>query len=195
MKKLYLLTLLTYSAFWQLNAQCTAATNVTANPTVVDGLNSVIIDWDAVPGANSYLVLFKTEGAVSFTQKRTNTNSRTIRGLLPNTNYVVRVRSLCGGQTATSDPITFTSGTMGTSCPTPTNLQATQEDVSGYHTTVLSWDAVPEAKYYIAFYRLDGTNSFRQRAVVSNSVRINNLNLGSVYFWKVRTVCEWDRFL
>jgi len=193
MKKFYLLFLFIYGAFWQLNAQCTAPANINTNTTVINGKNSVVITWDDVPAASRYTVLFRTVGAMVFTQKAASTNTRSIQNLSPNTEYEIRIRSICpGGEIATSESVFFTSGTAGESCPAPSTLQAIQENVSGYHTTVLSWDAVPEAKYYIAFYRLEGTNSFRQRAVVSNNVRINNLNPGSVYLWKVRTVCEWD---
>jgi len=172
---------------------CPLTTGVTASSTVIDGKNSVIINWDSNPSANRYVVYLRSVGNIGFTQKKTNTNSKTITGLTANSEYEVKIRTFCSNGNNFTNSLIFNSGTSGISCDSPSMLMATGENVSGYHSTYFQWDPVAEAKYYIVFYRKKGTSRFRQRAVVGDSLRVNNLALSSIYEWKVRSVCSWDQ--
>ena len=189
----YVLVIWMVSSFGLQAQSCPQTTGLTASIGVVDGKNSVTLNWDDNPSANRYIVFFRSVGNVSFTQKRANTNSKIITGLSPDTDYEVRVRAYCSQGQSNSEFVTFTSGASGLSCAPPSNLQATGEFVNGYHSTMFSWDPVPEAKFYIVFYRLSGTSRFRQRAALADTLRVNNLILSSIYEWKVRTICEWDQ--
>ena len=195
-KSLWLSTILLWTAVItpSINAQtCPPTTGISATQTVVDGKNAVVVNWDANPSASRYLVYFRSVGNPIYTQLKTNSNSKTIVGLPPDTEFEVKIRTFCPGVNHFTSPLIFTSGSTGLSCSYPVNLSATSETIEGHHSTFFDWDAVPEAKFYVVFYRLQGTSSFRQRAVVEDSLRVNNLALDSIYEWRVRTVCSWDQ--
>jgi hypothetical protein len=70
------------------------------------------VSWDAVAGASSYNLQYKTAAATTWTDvQNISTNSYTLPGLAENTNYVWKVQAVCGGGTSTySAETTFNSG-------------------------------------------------------------------------------------
>ena len=65
---------------------------------------------------------------------------QTIAGLMPETNYMVRVRAVCGGEDGESVWVT-TSFTTDVACPAPTALGATPYALSAE----LSWEGISES--------------------------------------------------
>ena len=60
--------------------------------------NSIVLNWNAVPGALNYNIQRKTAGQASFTVVTSTATgtSRTIGSLAANTTYTIRIRSNCG---------------------------------------------------------------------------------------------------
>lgn len=82
-------------------------------------------------------------------------------------------------------------GTVVTSsCTIPTSLSTT--NVAGTSATV-SWSAVVGAVAYRVQYRVVGSSSWLQTALVTTtSTNLNSLQYNSNYEWQVRTICASD---
>jgi len=67
-------------------------------PTNIEYFNNVTrirINWELVPDANRYQIQYREEGFNDWTQVSTSRTRKTLRNLLPSTNYEVRLRSRC----------------------------------------------------------------------------------------------------
>ncbi len=53
------------------------------------------LHWDAIAGADTYQVWYRTTGAGTWIKKSSATNSKTIKSLSPGTNYEYKVRTKC----------------------------------------------------------------------------------------------------
>lgn len=64
----------------------------------VDGITStkIKLGWDVIPNAAGYQIIYKPTGGSNL-KANTITNSKTLSGLTPNTNYLIRVRAFCTG--------------------------------------------------------------------------------------------------
>lgn len=73
--------------------------------------SSVKLAWDATPNATSYQVEYKTVAALTWTLNTPVAQSTfptdTIGGLLPNTEYHIRVRAICGIEPTTCPSVTI----------------------------------------------------------------------------------------
>ncbi len=102
-----------------LSGGCTAPTGLFVNnmyPT------SVLCNWDQVPGATSYILIYKISTNVSWTVISNITSiSQVLSGLQPATNYTWYVKANCA--TAFSAPATFT---------TPGGLPAIPDAINQY---------------------------------------------------------------
>ncbi len=83
-------------------SMCTVPVNFT---TTALSSNSVTITWDAVASAQSYGIRFKPSSSSNWTNNTTsNTNSRTVVGLMPGTSYDFQFRSNCIGEASSFSP-------------------------------------------------------------------------------------------
>jgi len=75
------------------------------------------------------------------------------------------------------------------SCDPPDSTWATFVTASSFRT---NWTPVPGAYRYNIFYKVGGTSVWTQRSVAGTNsfLGIQNLNCGTNYRWKVRTVCQ-----
>jgi hypothetical protein len=112
--------------FTTLASTCTVPVNFT---TTELSSNSVTIIWDVVASAQSYGIRFKPSSSSNWTNNTTsNTNSRTVVGLMPGTSYDFQFRSNCIGESSafsptytiltntsfnSSDPTTFSGRSSG----------------------------------------------------------------------------------
>jgi hypothetical protein len=98
---------------------------------------------------------------------------QTIAGLTPETNYVVRLRAVCGGDDGESVWVN-TSFTTDEACPAPTALAATPYASSA----VLSWEGISESytvSYRTAAYTDGTTEEFSSSSTPTGWTRYNAL--------------------
>jgi hypothetical protein len=155
---------------------------------------SATLDWDNVPGAQSYSVQWRVAGGGNWYSLGTYYNSwANIGSLQPGTTYEWRVKSNCGyGNYSAWSSITWFTTLAGYSCNTPTwptTLSVTST------TANVHWDIVYGAVSYTVQYRWpNGTwydapgNPFS-----SNYVTITGLSPNTTYEWRVRSNCgNWQ---
>ena len=71
---------------------------VAPEPTNLEYFNNITrvrINWEAVPDANRYQIQYREAGFANWTRVSTSRLRKTLRNLLPSTNYEVRFRSRC----------------------------------------------------------------------------------------------------
>jgi hypothetical protein len=74
------------------NTGCLPPTNLFAHHFTS---SSAKLTWDAVPHAQAYKILYQALNSGVWTQDRAGTNSKTLTGLLPGTEYKWKVESYC----------------------------------------------------------------------------------------------------
>ena len=98
----------TVSTFTTLVAPpCGVPSSLTVSTITAGGAT---VSWGAVSSALSYSVQYKVTGALSWTNVSTATNSKSLSGLTPGTNYTFQVSTTCqSGSSVYSAPSTFTT--------------------------------------------------------------------------------------
>lgn len=145
------------------------------------------IQWNAVAGANSYVLEYKTSAATAWTIASASITgtSYTLNNLLPSTVYNYRVKSNCGGSLQSG----YSTAQFSTpaSCGTPANL------VAGNITpgsAVLSWTAVAGAtSYQVEFGNSPVTGLWNVYNTVNNTYTLTGLNPSTTYDFRVRAIC------
>ncbi len=151
------------------------------------------LSWNAVAGALGYEVNYQTlNGAwVSVTSA---TNSITVNGLSPNTQYFWRVRAKCDAAglsdwSALEDFWTLTGGSN--TCPAPTDVAVSNITAT---SATISWNAVAGALGYEVNYAVAGSGAVNWISVFvaapATSVVLNNLTPLTGYLYRVRTKCD-----
>lgn len=148
--------------------------------------NSVTLSWTADPGGASYVVQYKPLGAATWTAQiplPSLSNTYTIVGMIPATQYVIEVIALCSNVPgpAASVPIT-------TNCDPapPTNFTVTQITSS---SALVTWDPVATA-VYVLYYREVGSGTWIPVNVTGTSYTLTNLNPYTTYEVKVSSQCS-----
>ncbi len=167
-----------------------AITNFTVSPVDGDG-TKLRLSWDAVQGANNYLLEWKSGNQEYATTGRRslvgNVTSATPTGLSPGTTYTYRLTAL---NTATNPDTKLAqaeaSGT--TYAPLPTIANFTVSPVSGEPTKLsLRWDSVQGAgKYRLEWKSGDQEyNSVRSSSVTITSATLTGLSSSTTYTVRV----------
>ncbi len=191
---------------WQVQSICDGdssafsplTTFVTADPEVCNAASnlqssaitssSALLEW-AAPISNDfteYLVEHSIAGSNDWTSNTTTETQLSISGLNPNTIYQWRVQTLCGS--ATADVINASFSTLNEGdCTDPTGLQGT---ATGDNEATLNWTAAAGATRYDIQYRPLGASVWLFGISFSDSLDLINLQAGTTYEWRVRSVCE-----
>ncbi len=165
---------------------CEPTTNLVSS-NLMD--NSADLSWDAVAYASSYEIRYHIPGVSTWQLTTSSTNSKTITGLGAGTNYQWKVKTVCAfGKSGNSATESFTT-TGAVACPVPTNLS----DASVSDTEQdLDWDDVTEADHYEVHYRVKGTSGWIMATPGTSDLSLTTLTAGTLYQWKVRSVCVMD---
>lgn len=160
------------------------------------GDNTVVVNWNAIPGANMFQVRYRPVGAGNWTNGGTITgssSSKTMIGLLAGTNYDLEVRAYCNPSTPGpwSTAINFTTTNI---CNPPSTLFTTNVTTN---SALLNWSSVPSSNYYQIRYRtISGpgawVNSTANGAL--SSKQFSGLIPNTPYEWQVRSVCNPSPF-
>ncbi|HRH65760.1 MAG TPA: fibronectin type III domain-containing protein [Bacteroidia bacterium] len=150
---------------------------------------SCTVGWAAISSAISYNIQFRVRNSGSaWTTVSANGNSKSLTGLSASSLYEFQVQTVCsGGMSAYSSPGIFTTLASGTSCGTPTGLNASAITSTG---ATLNWTAVSGALSYTIQYRRTGTTSWSSASSTTNSKTITGLSISSEYEFQVQTVCN-----
>jgi hypothetical protein len=148
---------------------------------------SATVSWNAVSGANSYDIDYKTTASSTWTNAATGTTgtSVSITGLTQGTAYDWRVRANC---TAGSGNYVQAQFTTTAPCGTPTGLASSSITSSG---ATVSWTAVSGANNYTVEYKTTAATSWTTAAsaATTTSVAISGLSASTAYDWRVRANC------
>ncbi|PSJ71402.1 hypothetical protein C7N43_39510, partial [Sphingobacteriales bacterium UPWRP_1] len=155
--------------------------------------NSATVSWTAVSGAVGYTVQYKPLAATTWTTINVLTNTANLVGLLSNTTYEYKVRTVCVAASLTnagvysdySPALQFTTLTAP-SCPTPTGLVSSNIT---YNSATVSWAAVPGAVGYTVQYKPSAAIAWITLNVTTNTAILGGLLSSTAYQYKVRTVC------
>lgn len=146
--------------------------------------SSATISWQAVVGATSYNIQYKTITGENWTTINTITNSFDLTNLAVGISYEFKVQALCIATSVYSDTSTFT--TLPLPCEIPNNLSVTSVTAS---SALVSWQAVLEANSYAIRYRRIGTNSWNTTTSLLTSKSLTGLLESSAYEFQVQAIC------
>ena len=151
--------------------------------------SSPTVSWNAVSGAVSYSVDYKTTASGTWTNAATGTTSLSVNlsGLASATTYDWRVRTNCASSSSSYTTAQFTTSSPAT-CNSPSGLTASA--VTNNSATV-SWSAAAGALSYAVDYKTasSGTWTSAATATTSTSVNLAGLAASTVYDWRVRSNC------
>lgn len=149
---------------------------------------SATVSWTAVSGANNYTVEYKTTAATTWTTAASaaTTTSVNITGLTAGTTYDWRVRANC--TSASGNFVQAQFATTGGACAAPAGLISSSITTS---SATVSWGAVSGVSAYLVDYK-EATSATWIRAATANpstSLTIAGLNAGTLYDWRVQSLC------
>jgi len=145
---------------------------------------SATVSWNGT-GATNYFLIYYPEGTTDYKTKYPNSSPFTITDLIPNTNYVCKIKSnIDGAYTSYSycDPIEIV--TPDGVSPIASNLQVVGTPTET--TVTLSWDG-SGATYYLINYYVNGTTNYMFVRPKTSPFTITGLTPGTNYNCKIRT--------
>lgn len=181
-------------------------TNIGANgytngcpiPTGLEAYNltftSVTLEWDDVPTATGYYMLYRPEDGVWSILSPTS-NTINLNSLQPNTTYEVLLATNCNGIYTDNAPIfTFTtdnSGGSSSTVPCPCNIPSgiSANDIA-FQTATVVWNPVAEATQYLIRYRQQGTETWLQVSQTATNLPLDGLYPGTTYEVQIASVCS-----
>ena len=168
------------------NISCGTPTGVIASGVTS---SSASISWSAVSGATSYNVQYRIAGSgAAWSSTSSTTTGVALSGLAASTQYEVQVQAVCGTNTGSFSASTlFTTTATGTTCGTPSGLNATSVTTS---SATLNWAAVSGASSYNVQYRPNSTTVWTTTTSTTTSVNITGLTAATQYTYQVQAVCS-----
>jgi len=152
---------------------------------------STTVSWNAVSGANSYDVDYKTNSASTWINAATATTNLSVdlTGLTAATLYNWRVRANCTGNSGSYVQANFTTATPPPPCGDPAGLTNTTPTET---STTVSWNAVSNAIGYDVDYKTNASSTWINAATGTTnlSVDLTGLTAGTLYNWRVRANCS-----
>lgn len=159
------------------------------------------ISWSH-PGADSYIVSYRPTSSISLTDEETITSPYTIQNLTPGTEYIVKIKAICSGDTTMySDSLIFTTPCSdfsissfpwfegfenGISCWSQQkdirNISWLSSNGYFYDTYYSTYDTIPHTGNKIAYFI--GNNSVKTR-IISPKLDITQLTLPYLKYWYV----------
>ena len=177
----------------EVAAESSATANEPAGPAALEGLTvspvsgettRLAVSWNAVTGADQYLVKWKTGSADFNSGDEATTNSHTITGLTAGTAYTVQVTAIDTGadpdaELATGESSGVTLAAMGTVTVTAVADSSDSLDVS--------WPAVSGATGYAVEWKTGGGSysAVTRSDATATSQRITGLAAETAYTVKV----------
>ena len=153
--------------------------------------DSVRISWNAVNGANGYMVYRSTSSTGNFTSVNTITNGSTLycsdNGLTTNKNYYYKVKAYrwVNGKRVYSMYSTVKIGKSVLAAPSNVSVK-----LAGYNSQIISWNKVNGASGYMLYRSTSSTGNYTSVKTITNgntvSCKDTSLATGTVYYYKVK---------
>ncbi len=168
-------------------SSCSAPAGLSASSITT---SSATVNWNAVSGAVSYDVDYKTSASGTWTNAATATTatSANLAGLASGTVYDWRVRTNCSGSSSSYSASQFTTGSVA-ACNAPTGLTSSAITTN---SATISWSAASGAVSYDVDYKLTSSGTWTNAAtgITGTAVNLSGLTSASSYDWRVRTNCS-----
>lgn len=161
---------------------CATTTGLLANNITITGAT---LNWNAVSGATSYTVQYRKVNTTTWTTVTVTGPSIAITGLTHTTNYEWQVMTNCSN--SSSAYTALSNFTTLAACGLATGLTATNITTT---SATLQWNAVANVSMYQVSYKPQNITTWTAMTVTTNTLTLNNLLPGTVYEWKMRTVCN-----
>jgi len=173
------------------NANFTITAAVCSDPTGLAASSitatSATVSWNAVSGANSYDVDYKTSSSSTWINAATATTltSTNLSGLTASTTYDWRVRANCSSGTGNYTSAQFTTLVP---CNTATGLAAS---AITSNSAAISWNTVSGADSYDVDYKTSASSTWinAATAIASTSTGLSGLTASTTYNWRIRVNC------
>lgn len=171
------------ATFTTLAAPCNVPTGQAADSITY---TTAFVSWNPDATATGYVVEYRINSTATWSSVTTATDTVTLTGLAPGTNYEYRVASVCASGTGTfSLADTFTT-VPAPPCTIPVALSAT--DITDTMTTI-SWGTVAGATLYTINYRVLGAGSWNTDTSSFSYKVLTGLVPGTSYEFRVRAEC------
>ncbi len=195
----------TYTLTVTASNGCTATASATLSNSICPKVNTAAtvsnitqngatINWPAVSCANKYRVVVKNVSTGVQTTTIVSATTFNLSGLLPSTNYQVRIRTQCsqnGSVLSQFSPIaSFTTlNSQGIQCLPPSIINPV---VTTTTTATINWNAAAGAVQYNIRYRTTGTTAWTTLVIAGTitGTTIQNLIPGTAYEYQIRTKCN-----
>ena len=162
-----------------------------STPGTSGGLLNATLNWDAVPAADHYFVIYREVGASSWLGVSPSTNTVVITGLVSDALYEWKIRTWCDPGETIGSPYSSTQNfttLTGNSCELPTSIGETPSS----NDVIFGWSFVPAADHYFVIYREVGSPTWMSVTTSNTSVIVTGLTPDTDYEWKMRTFCTPD---
>jgi len=195
----------TYTLTVTASNGCTATASATLSNSICPKVNTAAtvsnitqngatINWPAISCANKYRVVVKNVSTGVQTTTIVSATTFNLSGLLPSTNYQVRIRTQCsqnGSVLSQFSPIaSFTTlNSQGIQCLPPSIINPV---VTTTTTATINWNAAAGAVQYNIRYRTTGTTAWTALVIAGTitGTTIQNLIPGTAYEYQIRTKCN-----
>jgi hypothetical protein len=149
---------------------------------VASSANSFSLRWERNFDNTAFRVEYKSAQSSVWIGQNTTLNQITLNDLAPNTNYQIRVQSLCNGFSSNFQTISVTTA----SCPRVlfTRVTITAEAIN------INWEPIPEASAYEVEYRLASAPLWQKQIVNFPNYQIRNPVTEAAYELRVRSLCQ-----
>lgn len=164
---------------------CEQPANVTVSNLTAQ---SATVAWTA-GGATQWEVAYKTVAATEWSTQTVSAATAELTGLMPQTDYVVKVRVICatGVYSDWSLEAYFTTESAGQTCLAPTALSVGNITATTAH---INWTPLGTESSWRMEYTLHGGSSWETQTVSTPQAELSNLASGSTYDVRVKALCS-----
>ncbi|WP_309640774.1 fibronectin type III domain-containing protein [Flavobacterium sp.] len=176
-----------YSAianFMTVALGCDLSTALNATPVTA---TTATLLWQAVADATMYDIRYRQVDTEEWNTEESNTNTKRITGLRPQTVYEFQVQVVCSFSSGYSNTYNFI--TTAPTCSTPSGVSVLSNSAS---MVIVNWNEVIDATSYNIQYQLAGTNSWVTVTSATNTKTITGLIAATQYEFRVQAVCSFN---
>ena len=149
---------------------------------------SAQLNWALVGGILNYNLSYQQTGTGTWTAISCATNSYSLTGLTPNTNYEFMVQSNCGSGNISSFSATLPFVTLATNnCDAPNSLINVTNITST--SAKINWQGVGNATNYNVEYKSSSASSWSSATTGYTSIVISGLKPSTVYAYQIQSNC------